>query len=126
MKSWDLESANVRPHAPEILESSDGGRAILLEVPAGESLSDHQVHEHAWLTVVHGDVRITASEKSVAGGVGTLIEFAPGERHAVHATSDARLLLILAPWPGDGHPGAMELEDKQTVRQRAAGYRRNG
>jgi hypothetical protein len=35
------------------------------------------------------------------------------------ARSDARLLLVLAPWPGDGHPGAMSLEDKASARERA-------
>ena len=29
---------------------------------------------------------------------------APNERHEVRAKSDARLVLILAPWPGAGHP----------------------
>ena len=28
----------------------------------------------------------------------------PTERHEVRAISDARLLLLLAPWPGEGHP----------------------
>jgi hypothetical protein len=26
----------------------------------------------------------------------------------VHAETDARLLLVLAPWPGEGHPGARD------------------
>jgi hypothetical protein len=34
--------------------------------------------------------------------------FDPHERHEVRATRDARLLLVLAPWPGDGHPGARD------------------
>ena len=36
---------------------------------------------------------------------GHLFEFDPGERHEVEARSDARLLLLLTPWPGAGHPG---------------------
>jgi hypothetical protein len=44
----------------------------------------------------------------VKGGPGLAAVFAPRERHSVRATSDARLLLILAPWPGDGHPGARD------------------
>ena len=115
----------VRPHAPEILESGDAGRAIVLEIPAGESLQDHQVHEHAWVTVISGEVEITTEDQATSGGVGLMVEFAPGERHAVHARTTTRLLLILTPWPGDGHPGAMALADKQTVRQRAAERRRN-
>jgi hypothetical protein len=30
--------------------------------------------------------------------------FDPNERHEVTAKSDARLLLVLSPWPGEGHP----------------------
>ena len=115
----------VRPHAPEILDSVDGGRAIVLEIPAGESLQDHQVHEHAWVTVIKGEVEITAADQTAFGGVGLMVEFAPGERHAVHARTAARLLLLLTPWPGDGHPGTMALADKQTVRQRAAEHNRS-
>jgi quercetin dioxygenase-like cupin family protein len=44
----------------------------------------------------------------VTGGPGFFVVFDPGERHEVHARSDARLLLVLAPWPGDGHPGARD------------------
>ena len=35
---------------------------------------------------------------------GTLAHFVPQERREVSAVSDARLLLVLAPWPGEGHP----------------------
>jgi len=44
----------------------------------------------------------------LAGGPGLLAVFEPGERHEVRARSDARLLLVLAPWPGEGHPGARD------------------
>ena len=29
--------------------------------------------------------------------------FDPGERHSVSSVGGARLLLVLAPWPADGH-----------------------
>ena len=58
-------------------------------------------------------------QESVSGGPGLVAEFAPHEPHEVRANSDARLLLFLAPWPGDGHPGAMSLDDKATARERA-------
>ena len=124
MNSWDLRAVDLRPHAPEILSSSDDARAVVLEIPAGESLQDHQVHERAWVTVIDGEVEITtACGERVAGGSGLMVEFAPGERHAVLAHKTARLLLLLTPWPGSGHPGPMALEDKATVRQRAAEHR---
>ena len=124
MKSWDLNAVDLRPHSPAILSSSDAARVIVLEIPAGESLQDHQVHERAWATVIDGEVEITtAGGERATGGAGTMVEFSPGERHAVRALATVRLLLVLAPWPGTGHPGAMELDDKATVRQRAAEHR---
>ena len=124
MRSWDLRGVHLRPHSPEVLASSDEARAVVLEIPAGDGLQDHQVHERAWVTVIDGQVEIsTTTGESVAGGTGLMVEFAPGERHAVRALTTARLLLLLTPWPGDGHPGAMSLSDKATVRQRAAAHR---
>ncbi len=124
MRSWDLRAVELRPHSPEILSSSDEARAVVLEIPAGESLQDHQVHERAWISVIDGDVEITTTAgENVAGGTGLMVEFAPGERHAVRALTTTRLLLLLTPWPGDGHPGTMPLGDKATVRQRAAAHR---
>ena len=83
------------------------------------------MHEHAWVTVISGEVEVTSGGHTTTGGPGLLINFAPGEIHAVCARETTRLLLILTPWPGDGHPGTMALTDKQTVRQRAAEYRRD-
>ncbi len=124
MQSWDLKAVDLRPHSPSILSSSDDARAVALEIPAGESLQDHRVHERAWVVVIDGEVQITTAEgEKLVGGAGLMVEFAPGERHAVHARSAARLLLLLTPWPGDGHPGAMSLSDKATVRQRAAEHK---
>jgi quercetin dioxygenase-like cupin family protein len=121
VKSWNLKALELRPHSPRILSSSDESRAVALEIPAGESLQDHQVHERAWVSVIDGEVEITTSDgQRVAGSSGLLVEFAPGERHAVRALRTARLLLLLTPWPGDGHPGTMPLSDKATVRRRAA------
>jgi len=121
MDAWDLESRDWRPHRPEILSSSQEGRAILLDLPAGELLQDHQVHEGAWLTVIRGELNVTSEAGQVTGaGAGSLVHLAPKERHEVRAVSDARLLLLLTPWPGDGHPGSMTLEQKAGVRERAA------
>jgi quercetin dioxygenase-like cupin family protein len=124
VRSWDLRAVDLHPHAPEILSSTDEARAVALEIPAGESLEDHQVHERAWVSVIDGEVEITTTGgEKAAGGSGLMVEFAPGERHAVRALTTARLLLLLTPWPGDGHPGTMSLGDKATVRQRAAEHR---
>ena len=62
----------------------------------------------------------SATGERVSGGSGLLVEFAATERHEVVARSDARLLLLLTPWPGTGHPGAMTLRQKLYARRRAA------
>jgi len=121
VNSWDLRALDLKPRLPEILSSSDAARAIVLELAAGESLSDHQVHERAWLVVLDGEVQVTTAEGGhTSGGVGLLVELAPGERHEVLASADARLLLLLTPWPGSGHPGAMTIREKLYARRHAA------
>lgn len=121
MRSWDLRAVTVDAHEPEILASADDARTILLSLPAGEELQEHEVHERARIVLVEGEAEIsTPGGGSVVGGPGHLLEFEPGERHTVAARSDSRLLLILSPWPGDGHPGTMTLEQKGEARERAA------
>jgi quercetin dioxygenase-like cupin family protein len=106
---WNLRSVDVEPHRPVILHSARGeARSVALSLPAGEHLQDHQVHERAHLVVVDGEIEVAQGGETVKGGPGFFAVFDPGERHEVRATSDARLLLVLAPWPGDGHPGARD------------------
>jgi quercetin dioxygenase-like cupin family protein len=109
MEHWDLRSLDVEPHHPRILHSARGeARSIAILLPAGEELQEHEVHERAYLVVVDGQVEVTDGGRSVTGEAGFTAVFDPHERHTVRATSDARLLLVLAPWPGDGHPGARD------------------
>jgi quercetin dioxygenase-like cupin family protein len=103
--TWDLASLEVQPHQPEVLTSDEEGRVIAIELPAGERLQEHQVHERAWLLVVSGAIEVDDSGgETTPGGPGLLAVFDPNERHEVRATEDARLLLVLSPWPGVGHP----------------------
>jgi quercetin dioxygenase-like cupin family protein len=110
MEHWDLLTLDVEPHKPQVLHSTrDEARSIVLFLPAGEELQDHQVHERAHLVVIAGEVEIRLDGGDpVTGGTGLLAVFDPNERHEVVARSDARLLLVLAPWPGEGHPGARD------------------
>ena len=105
MEHWDLKTLDVQPHQPKILHSARGeARSILINLPAGESLQEHQVHERAYVVVIEGEVELG----SATGGPGLAVVFDPNERHSVTAQTDARLLLVLAPWPGNGHPGARD------------------
>ena len=124
MNSWNVHDLDLKPHSPQILSSTNDARAIALSIPAGESLQDHQVHERAWVSILSGQAEITtAAGERIDGTAGLLVEFDHGERHAVHAVSDTRLLLLLTPWPGAGHPGAMSLEDKDDAVAHAAEHR---
>jgi quercetin dioxygenase-like cupin family protein len=121
VNSWDLMALDLKPRLPEILSSSDAARAIALDLAAGECLADHQVHERAWLIVLSGEIEVSTHEGGHSGGgAGLVVEFAPGERHEVTASADSRLLLLLTPWPGSGHPGAMTIREKLYARRHAA------
>ncbi len=121
MKSWDLDGLKLTRRLPEILSSSDDARVIALDLAAGESLDEHEVHERAFLFVLSGEIEVSGNAHGpIGGGPGLLVEFEPRERHRVDAVTDARLLLLLTPWPGDGHPGAMELREKLYTRRHAA------
>lgn len=129
MRNWDLRALPATPHAPEIperlgqsarvLSSSSDARAIMIHLGSEGRLQDHEVHERAWVVVVEGEVEIESDGTVVTGGPGFLTEFEPRERHEVRARSETRLLLLLTPWPGKGHPGAMSIAEKEHVRERA-------
>jgi quercetin dioxygenase-like cupin family protein len=104
MDHWDIASLEVQPHQPEVLRSDDETRVITINLPAGEALQDHQVHERAWLVVAAGEIEAEGDNETVSGGPGLLVHFEPNERHEVRAKRDSRLILLLAPWPGEGHP----------------------
>lgn len=105
MESWNLSALDVEPHQPLVLDSESEGRAILINLPKGEQLQEHQVHERAFVLVVEGVVGITTpGGEDAEGGPGLLTIFAPSERHEVTALEDSRILLVLSPWPGEGHP----------------------
>jgi quercetin dioxygenase-like cupin family protein len=86
------------------LDAPDGTRdPIVLHSEAGQSLGDHQVKENAWITVLEGTVQITVGGETVDASPGVLVRFEPDERHALRSDSGARILMLLAPWPGEGH-----------------------
>jgi quercetin dioxygenase-like cupin family protein len=103
--TWDTRALDVAPHHPQVLHSGEEGRTILISLPAGEELQEHQVHERAWIFVVDGRVEIDdSSGNTFEAGPGSLALTAPSERHEVRAKEDSRIVLVLAPWPGEGHP----------------------
>jgi quercetin dioxygenase-like cupin family protein len=91
-----------------VLFSSPECRLIALDLSAREELPDHHVRERAVVQVISGRVAIEASGETVECEAGTLVTFEPGERHAVRGLDDARLLLMLAPWPAERQSSAAE------------------
>jgi quercetin dioxygenase-like cupin family protein len=105
MQSWRLPDIETPggSRSPVVLRSEDEARAVLLGLEPGQELGDHQVKEHAWIVVVAGTAVFEAGDETVEGPAGTLVRFEPDERHAIRSEGGAKLLLLLAPWPGDGH-----------------------
>jgi quercetin dioxygenase-like cupin family protein len=105
MDRWDLEELGLEPRHPQVLLSEDGAaRVIALLLPAGEELQEHEVHEHAWLSVHRGALEVETDGDTESVKAGALLHWRPQERHTVRASEDSLIVLILAPWPGAGHP----------------------
>ena len=105
MRTWDLRAIDAPDGTrdPVVLDTKDDARAVLVALSPGQKLGEHQVKERAWLVVVDGTVVVSAGDETQTWGVGTLAMFEPHERHSVRSESGARILLLLAPWPGAGH-----------------------
>jgi len=105
VESWRLPEIATPDgtRSPVVLKSQDEARAVLIGLDPGQELGDHQVKEHAWLLVVDGAVRIGAGGEDVEAPAGTLARFDPDERHSISSADGAKILLLLAPWPGAGH-----------------------
>jgi quercetin dioxygenase-like cupin family protein len=105
VQHWDLLALDAPEGTrdPTVLRSDDGSRAVLIALGAGQELGDHQVKENAWVTVVEGRVTVTAGGETIEGSVGSTFHFEPNERHSLRSEGGARILLLLAPWPGEGH-----------------------
>jgi quercetin dioxygenase-like cupin family protein len=106
VRHWKLPEVETPQGArsPVVLHSREGAeRAVLIELRAGESLGDHGVKESTLVIVLDGAVRVEAGGESVDADAGTLLHFEPDERRSVTTEHGARLLLLFAPWPGQGH-----------------------
>ena len=104
MDSWDIPALGIEAHHPQILRSDPEARVVAINLPAGEALEDHQVHERAYVVLLDGEAQVGTVGATQQAGPGFVAHFDPNERHEVRATKDTRLLLFLAPWPGEGHP----------------------
>jgi quercetin dioxygenase-like cupin family protein len=105
VQSWNLRDIPTPggSRSPVVLRSDDAARAVLISLEPGQALGEHQVKEHALVTVLDGAVRVEAGGESVDGGLGSCFYFDADERRSISSESGARILLVFAPWPGEGH-----------------------
>jgi quercetin dioxygenase-like cupin family protein len=105
VQRWDLLSIDAPQGTrdPVVLHQDEGARAVLIVLRPGQQLGEHQVKENAWVVVLDGSVRVAAGGEAFEASRGALVRFAPDERHALESHEGARVLLVLAPWPGEGH-----------------------
>jgi quercetin dioxygenase-like cupin family protein len=105
VRTWNLHEIEVEggSRSPVVLDSDNAARAVLIVLEPGQSLGDHQVKEHAYVLVVDGNARVDSGAQAIEAGPGTLCMFDPDERRSVSTESGARILLLLTPWPGEGH-----------------------
>jgi quercetin dioxygenase-like cupin family protein len=105
VRSWNLNEIEIAggSRSPVVLDSDDAARAVLIALEPGQALGDHQVKEHAYVLVLDGQARVDSGGERLEAGAGTLCMFDPDERRSVSTDAGARILLLLAPWPGEGH-----------------------
>jgi quercetin dioxygenase-like cupin family protein len=105
VQRWDLLDieAPQGTRDPVVVHQDDGARAVLVVLNPGQELGQHQVRENAWVVVVDGIVEVASGTDVAVVGAGSLLRFEPAERHSLAAKTGARILLLLAPWPGEGH-----------------------
>ena len=116
MRHWALHEIETPQgtRSPVVLHSQDGAkRAVLIELRPGEALGEHSVKEWALLLVLEGTVRVEAGDESFDAGAEELFQFAPDERRSVTSDDGARILLLLAPWPGEGHYRGEQAQDSE-------------
>ena len=117
MQSWNLREIETPggSRSPVVLQSDKDTRAVLIGLEPGQELGDHQVKENAFLVIVDGSARVEAAGEAVDALPGALFRFDPDERHSVSTETGARILLVLAPWPGAGHYRGEERTAREDV-----------
>jgi quercetin dioxygenase-like cupin family protein len=105
VQSWNLRDIPTPEgiRSPVVLRSDNAARAVLISLDPGQALGDHQVKEHALVTVLDGAVRVEAGGQTVEGELGSCFYFDADERRSISSDGGARILLVFAPWPGEGH-----------------------
>ena len=112
VERWHLPSiAADGKREPRVLFSRPECRAVVIDLNEGDELRNQRLYEHAVVQVVSGRLGLTLEGRGVECEAGMLMTFVPGETRTIRALEPSRLLLLLSPWPGEGHFGATEDAD---------------
>jgi quercetin dioxygenase-like cupin family protein len=104
MNSWDLIANEIQPKVPKVLLSQEGAsRGIAAFISAGDLWQEHETREAAWVVVLAGQVEVEHESRTHLAGVGHVFHFAEHERREIRAVTDAKLLMVLAPYPAPDH-----------------------
>jgi quercetin dioxygenase-like cupin family protein len=105
VQSWNLREIETPggTRSPVVLRSDESARAVLIVLEPGQALGDHQMKERALVSVVDGSVRVESGGETIDGGEGSFFSFEADERRSISTDEGARILLVFAPWPGEGH-----------------------
>jgi len=105
VQSWNLREIETPggTRSPVVLRSDESARAVLIVLEPGQALGDHQMKERALISVIDGSVRVESGGETIEGGEGSFFSFAADERRSISTDEGARILLVFAPWPGEGH-----------------------
>jgi quercetin dioxygenase-like cupin family protein len=105
VQSWNLREIDTPggSRSPVVLRSDPGARAVLIVLEPGQALGEHQVKEGALVAVIEGQVRVDSGGQTIDGEAGSFFSFDADERRSISSDTGARLLLVLSPWPGEGH-----------------------
>lgn len=114
VERWHLPSIEANgKREPRVLFSRPDCRAVVIDLNDGDELGEHRVYENAVLQIVSGRLRVSVDDLDIECHAGSLVTFAPRETRSVRALEPSRILLLLAPWPGDGHFADGEAADPE-------------
>jgi quercetin dioxygenase-like cupin family protein len=105
VQSWNLREIETPggSRSPVVLRSDESSRVVLIVLDPGQALGDHQVKEGALVAVVDGTIRVESGGRTIEGDAGCVFSFDADERRSISTDDGARILLVLSPWPGEGH-----------------------